>query len=156
MKLTFFQKHFPEYATAPVSMKVLTWLTVLQSLYWLIILLWLAWQPLPVMWYSAVIVCAVAALTAWTAWRLLCKPISGLRWALLTYFTALIHFHTASGWFWDATGLLKLSFGWGSFDGGEFNINIAALVLWILAAKNILFFKEQAHAANPDIPKEQI
>ncbi|ULJ69887.1 hypothetical protein MIS45_03360 [Wielerella bovis] len=110
---------------------------------------------------AIVILITISGLHLFAAWKIFHYQISGFRLAILLFIQSLIQFRTIfydSGFSfeWNTAGLLKLSIGFGNFDGGYLNFNIASLIFLILVFKNITKMKADIHANNPDIPENQI
>ena len=155
-------KKFPHYQKLSGSGKFLAWFLALQGIANSVILL----INMPYAfdnWISVIfliIEVVFALLYFLSAWKIVHYKISGFRLAILMFVLSVFQFRMVflSGVFfeWNMVILLQLSFVWGGLDGTYFKINFAALIFLILAYKNIMKMKTEAHLANPKIPENQI
>lgn len=150
-----FERRFPEFALMSLSGQAVAWLTLIQVL-GLLSMFAAALIYVAIPWYFVLMNVLVVALTVRTAWLLFAAPLNGLRWAFLVYLLGVFAFAGDAGFAWDFRGVLNWSVGFGWFDGGFFQFNLAAVLMLFLIYRSIMAWKQQAHAANPDVPEEQI
>lgn len=159
--MKWFSQRFPDYEKLSTSGKILAWIILLQGLYPLFIMGTVLFHNISTPLITIIILITISGLHLFAAWKIFHYQISGFRWAILLFIQSLIQFRAVfydSGFSfeWNSAGLLKLSIGFGNFNGGYLNFNIAALIFLILAYKNITKMKADIHAHNPDIPENQI
>ncbi|WP_373699645.1 hypothetical protein [Neisseria dentiae] len=147
--MQWFKRLFPDYPRLPKSGKFLAWLTLLQGTKWPLefAIHKYLYPEAPVVWWGILISLAVTILTLLAAWNVFKYRLVGLRQMLAVYGLAVIQIWIADKFFFNFSGVLALSLGYGS-DNWQFKINFLALFFIWLVYKNIEYMKSEPTPAG--------